>query len=95
MAAEPSNKELEDINSLNKYIEELSSELTGLVNKSNERGIVLNKIDNRRIETLQENINGLKLKRLTLLKKSRQSKAKDKSQKKVHLCKNYSYFTRL
>ncbi len=68
MATASSNKESDDINSLNKQMKVLNNELTNLVSKGNERGVVLNEADNRRMETIQEKINSLKLKRQSLLK---------------------------
>ncbi len=68
MATASSNKESDDINSLNKQMKVLNNELTNLMSKGNERGVVLNEADNRRIEIIQEKINSLKLKRQSLLK---------------------------
>jgi hypothetical protein len=85
MATASPNKESDDMNSLNKRIEELNNELTNLVVKSNERGTVFNQTDNRRIETLQKKINGLKLKRQALLKNVYKSKILDIRTKKIFL----------
>jgi hypothetical protein len=85
MATASPNKESDDMNSLNKRIEELNDELTNLVVKSNERGTVFNQTDNRRIETLQKKINGLKLKRQALLKNVYKSKILDIRTKKIFL----------
>ncbi len=68
MATASSNKESDDINSLNKQMKVLNNELENLMSKGNERGVVLNEADNRRMETIQEKINSLKLKRQSLLK---------------------------
>jgi flagellin-like hook-associated protein FlgL len=83
MAAKPSSNESDDLNSLNKEIDKLTNELTNLVSKSNERGVVLSNSNNRHIQTLQEAINNLKLKRQSLLKKSYTSKISDITEKKV------------
>jgi peptidoglycan hydrolase CwlO-like protein len=76
MAAVPSNHEFDDIYSLNKDIEKLSDELKDLLHENDKRGAVLNKASNRRIETLQEKINNLKLKRRSLLNTSHNGKIK-------------------
>jgi len=83
MAAKPSSNESDDLNNLNKEIDKLANELTNLVSKNNERGVVLSNSKNRQIETLEETIKNLKLKRQSLLKKSYTSKISDITEKKV------------
>jgi flagellin-like hook-associated protein FlgL len=83
MAAKPSSNESDDLSSLNKEIDKLTNELTNLVSKTNERGAVLSNSNNRRIQTLEDTISRLKLKRQSILKKSYTSKISDITEKKI------------